>query len=150
MFPHLIALLNSLLFSSLSTYISLLFTLSSLSLPTHTHSLTRTLSHVHTHTLTLSHSQVFLRDIWPNGEDVATLREAVILPSFFREVYSHIKDGTEEWNALKSSDSILYEWDPKSTYIREPTFFTSMVCYVWSLSLSLFRSLQLSHSPFLS
>ena len=43
----------------------------------------------------------------------------------FTEVYEKIAQGTPRWNALKASDSKVYDWKEKSTYIHNPPFFSS-------------------------
>lgn len=45
----------------------------------------------------------------------------------FKEVYSKVKFGNPAWNSLEASDSLLYPWDEKSTYIKSPPFFENMV-----------------------
>jgi aconitate hydratase len=66
---------------------------------------------------------VFLKDIWPTREEISKLLNTVIKPEFFKEVYDKITKGTDKWNQLKVKDSALFEWDPKSTYIKKPPFF---------------------------
>ena len=36
---------------------------------------------------------------------------------------SKIFDGNENWQELPSPEGLLYDWDPDSTYVREPSFF---------------------------
>jgi len=50
-----------------------------------------------------------------------------VLREFFIDVYESITKGTDEWNALKTSDSALYPWSDDSTYIHHPPFFQSML-----------------------
>lgn len=38
-----------------------------------------------------------------------------------------LKNGSARWNALDSPDAELYPWDSKSTYIKSPPFFETMV-----------------------
>ena len=35
--------------------------------------------------------------------------------------------GNPRWNSLEAPDSMLYPWDVKSTYIKHPPFFETMV-----------------------
>jgi aconitate hydratase len=37
-----------------------------------------------------------------------------------------VYDGSEEWRAVETSSSLLYDWDPASTYIQEPPFFMDL------------------------
>jgi aconitate hydratase len=72
-----------------------------------------------------SGNPVYLRDIWPTNEEV---REAVLAVSsdMFDREYAKVFDGTEDWQKLPSPTGQLYEWDPESTYVREPTFFEDL------------------------
>src|SRR5690625_5639463 len=44
----------------------------------------------------------------------------------FRGQYSTIFDGDEQWQELPVPEGDLYEWDPDSTYVQEPSFFVDM------------------------
>jgi aconitate hydratase len=65
---------------------------------------------------------VFLADLWPSSQEVAEAVERAVGPAIFKETYSHIFDGEERWKALQVPQGALYEWDPESTYLREPPF----------------------------
>jgi aconitate hydratase len=66
---------------------------------------------------------VYLRDLWPTPEEVReAIRSAVSSEQFARE-YGRIFEGDERWRALPSPEGPMYEWDPDSTYVREPPFF---------------------------
>jgi aconitate hydratase len=69
---------------------------------------------------------VYLRDLWPTPEEVREAIAASIDPEQFRREYGRIFDGDERWNALPSPTGPMYEWDPGSTYVREPPFFTGL------------------------
>jgi aconitate hydratase len=75
----------------------------------------------------LGHSQdgtpVFLKDIWPSQEEIREGIEKGISPDVFKSEYSKILDGDLNWQNLESSESVQYQWDPKSTYIRRPPYF---------------------------
>ena len=71
-------------------------------------------------------NDVFLKDIWPTQEEIASTISTAMTPEMFTEQYSHAALGPEEWQAIKSSDSALYEWNAKSTYVQEPPFFVDM------------------------
>jgi aconitate hydratase len=65
---------------------------------------------------------VFLRDLWPSGEEVDVAMRS-ITESQFDEEYARIWDGDDRWRALPTPSGPDYEWDPASTYVREPPFF---------------------------
>ena len=65
---------------------------------------------------------VYLREIWPTHADVQAVVEECVLPEMFAEQYRDIWHKNPKWNAMKTSEGELYEWDPASTYIQEPPF----------------------------
>jgi aconitate hydratase len=71
-------------------------------------------------------TNVFLRDIWPDQEEVARLVEAHVNQGQFISRYSEVFTGSEEWRAISTPESDLYRWDEASTYIQEPPFFTDL------------------------
>jgi aconitate hydratase len=73
-----------------------------------------------------SGKDVFLRDIWPSREEVSKVSHAVLAPELFKENYSKILGGNENWKNLHAGTGKLYNWDEKSTYIHNPPFFQKM------------------------
>ncbi|MCJ7773953.1 MAG: aconitate hydratase AcnA, partial [Desulfobacterales bacterium] len=65
---------------------------------------------------------VYLRDIWPAGEEIDRIVKTSIEPSMFRSVYESVFNGTDRWTSLPLTKGLLYSWDSKSTYIKEPPF----------------------------
>jgi aconitate hydratase len=88
---------------------------------------------------TINNQPVFLRDIWPNKQEINEVISSNITPKLFEEVYSSITKGTEQWNNLPVKDGELYEWDPNSTYIKKPPFFDDL--YQKNLELK-FKSIE--------
>lgn len=68
---------------------------------------------------------VYLKDIWPTNAEIAA-EMTKITGSMFKESYSNIFHGTEEWRAMKVTDAQTYEWQADSTYIQHPPFFDGM------------------------
>ena len=68
---------------------------------------------------------VFLRDLWPSAEEINRTIADALRPELFTTRYASVFDGDDEWRALKVSESKTFNWDPSSTYIREPPFFMS-------------------------
>jgi len=66
---------------------------------------------------------VFLRDIWPAPDEIASSMAAAITQDQFEREYAHIWDGDERWMALPTPSGPVYAWDPASTYVQEPPFF---------------------------
>ncbi len=69
---------------------------------------------------------VYLREIWPSRQEVQEAVAMAVRPEMFRTKYADVFTGNEMWNAIQSGDSELYEWDPESTYVREPRFFMDL------------------------
>jgi aconitate hydratase len=70
-------------------------------------------------------TEVFLRDLWPSAEDVQEALTAVRSEMFTSE-YARVYEGTQDWKDLPSPTGQLYDWDPDSTYVREPPFFMEL------------------------
>ncbi|KAH9423253.1 Aconitate hydratase mitochondrial [Dermatophagoides pteronyssinus] len=71
-------------------------------------------------------AEVFLRDIWPTRDEILKVQQQSVIPAMFKEVYSKIKTGNERWNSLNAIESLLYQFDPNSTYIKKPPYFDGM------------------------
>ncbi|KAI6176872.1 CBN-ACO-1 protein [Aphelenchoides bicaudatus] len=69
---------------------------------------------------------VFFHDIWPTREEIAKFEEEFVKPQFFREVYANIQKGSQQWQDLVCSEGSLYNWDPNSTYIKNPPYFEEL------------------------
>jgi aconitate hydratase len=69
---------------------------------------------------------VYLRDLWPDGDEIRRVIDQVLTPSLYRERYSTLLEGTAEWRALKGKTGTTYAWSPGSTFIRRPPFFEDM------------------------
>ena len=69
---------------------------------------------------------VYLRDVWPSQEEVAREIAHALDPSIYREQYADVYTGNEQWNEVDVPGGDLYEWDPESTYIQEPSFFKDL------------------------
>jgi aconitate hydratase len=70
-------------------------------------------------------TDVFLKDLWPSTEEVQAALTSVRSEMFTSE-YARVYEGTQDWKDLPSPTGQLYEWDPDSTYVREPPFFTDL------------------------
>ena len=67
---------------------------------------------------------VYLRDLWPTLGEVRDLMQAALRPEVFRRLYANFAAQNPKWNEIPSSTGDVYGFDPKSTYIQEPPFFT--------------------------
>jgi aconitate hydratase len=66
---------------------------------------------------------VFLKDVWPTSEEVANYVSQHVTSEQFRTSYKNVFEGESEWRSLKVPTGELYQWEKKSTYIKEPPFF---------------------------
>lgn len=65
---------------------------------------------------------VYLRDIWPTSEEIASTIEACVVPEMFERQYAGAFDSNPQWNAISITEGDLYEWNEQSTYIQRPPF----------------------------
>jgi aconitate hydratase len=71
-------------------------------------------------------SPVYLRDVWPTQQEVQAVVDRCVLPEMFARQYDDIWHKNPKWNAIKTSEGQLYEWDSTSTYIQEPPFLVDL------------------------
>ena len=68
---------------------------------------------------------VLLEELWPTPEEVAQALESLTSEMFSKE-YAKVFEGEDNWRKLPSPEGDLYEWDPDSTYVKEPSFFQDL------------------------
>ncbi|WP_215751622.1 aconitate hydratase AcnA [Gluconobacter sp. P5E10] len=70
---------------------------------------------------------IYLKDLWPSNHDVAELVGSAVTRDAFVERYGRITEGTPEWQALgTASDSATFKWQPGSTYVQDPPYFSGL------------------------
>lgn len=69
---------------------------------------------------------VYLKDVWPNPEQVEQTVRDSINPDMYRSRYKSVFDGDKEWQSLSAAMSDLYHWDNTSTYVKYPPYFEGM------------------------
>jgi aconitate hydratase len=69
---------------------------------------------------------VFLKDIWPDEQEVAHSVEEAVQSDMFRSSYAEVFDGDERWNSLTVPTGDRFAWDQRSTYVRRPPFFDDL------------------------
>jgi aconitate hydratase len=67
---------------------------------------------------------VYLKDVWPTLQEIRDLLQSALKPEVFRKLYRDFAEQNPKWNEIPASTGTVYQWDPKSTYIQEPPFFT--------------------------
>ncbi|MFC4652288.1 aconitate hydratase AcnA [Lactococcus nasutitermitis] len=69
---------------------------------------------------------VYLKDILPDAKAVDAIVKEVVTAELYAECYSKVFDENEAWNAIKTSQSEVYDWKDDSTYISNPPYFDSL------------------------
>src|SRR5436305_11933946 len=74
-----------------------------------------------------SHGEpVYLKDIWPTAAEVAEMVGDAVQSDMFHKSYGEVFDGDERWNTLEVPSGDSFAWDPESTYVRQPPFFSGL------------------------
>ena len=69
---------------------------------------------------------VYLRDIWPDGEEVRQIIEKTLSPEVFRSRYAKTAEDGAKWARGTTAAATLFAWNRDSTFIRRPPFFDDM------------------------
>ncbi len=73
---------------------------------------------------------VYLKDIWPTPEQIDALVTKSVTSKQYERSYSDVFKGDTMWRGLMVPTGDLYQFDPKSTYIKEPSFLQSLTADV--------------------
>ncbi|MFL0578281.1 aconitate hydratase [Dietzia sp. 179-F 9C3 NHS] len=71
-------------------------------------------------------NDVYLKDIWPTGEEIEETIKASITSKEYKEKYADVFAGDDRWRGLSTPDGKTFEWDDKSTYVRKAPYFDDM------------------------
>jgi aconitate hydratase len=69
---------------------------------------------------------VYLGDLWPSAADVAQAVAASVDSAMFKKSYATVFAGDAHWNGIKTPAGKIYEWDRRSTYVKNPPYFDGM------------------------
>ncbi len=69
---------------------------------------------------------VFLRDIWPSQHEIQQVMHSAVRSDLFESNYKDVFKGDEKWEAIKIEGEDRFDWDPESTYVRNPPYFNGM------------------------
>ncbi|GAB4573198.1 MAG: aconitate hydratase AcnA [Rhodothalassiaceae bacterium] len=69
---------------------------------------------------------VYLKDIWPSSHEIDAAVRAAVTREQFESRYSNVFAGDEAWQAIPVAKGLTYDWDPDSTYVRNPPYFEGM------------------------
>ncbi len=65
---------------------------------------------------------VYLKDVWPSHEEIATAERKALSPEQFSASYAGVYDGDDNWRALEVEQKQLFDW-PDSDYTAHPPYF---------------------------
>jgi len=69
---------------------------------------------------------VFLKDIWPSPQEIETTVRAAVTTAQYSKEYAEVFEGDARWKSMPIPKGDIYQWDPKSTYIKMPPFFENL------------------------
>ncbi|MCI5144718.1 MAG: aconitate hydratase AcnA, partial [Candidatus Electrothrix sp. AR3] len=73
--------------------------------------------------LNAQNEAVYLRDIWPDKDEILSLIEEHLQQDLFKEEYAKIFTGDDFWQSLEVAASTTFPWDAQSNYIKNPPYF---------------------------
>jgi aconitate hydratase len=65
---------------------------------------------------------ILLRDIWPSPQEVAAA-VALVDQHMFQQRYADVFHGDAAWRGIAVQPAATYDWQPDSTYVRNPPYF---------------------------
>ncbi|HTV50290.1 MAG TPA: aconitate hydratase AcnA [Steroidobacteraceae bacterium] len=69
---------------------------------------------------------VYLKDVWPDPQEVAETARRSIDSSMFRASYGSVFAGDTNWTSIRVPEGNVYAWDEHSTYVKNPPYFAGM------------------------
>jgi aconitate hydratase len=66
---------------------------------------------------------IYLHDVWPSSEEIRERMRNALDPGTYRSLYGDFEAQNPLWNGIAAGSGEIYQWDPESTYIREPPYF---------------------------
>lgn len=70
--------------------------------------------------------EIYLKDIWPTSKEIADVVRKIITRKMFTERYANVFKGDKQWQNIKVTGGKTYNWNEKSTYVRNPPYFDGM------------------------
>ncbi len=69
---------------------------------------------------------VFLKDIWPSQQEVAETNAKAVKTELYKGNYRDVFKGDQKWIDIKVAGSDVFNWEPNSTYVKNPPYFDGM------------------------
>ncbi len=79
-------------------------------------------------------NDVYLKDIWPSNQEIKDTVKMALTSEMFIERYANVFEGPKEWQEVKTSGGMTYDWNMTSTYVQNPPYFEGMTMEVAELS----------------
>jgi aconitate hydratase A / 2-methylisocitrate dehydratase len=71
-------------------------------------------------------NDVHLSELWPSSEEIGVTIAAAVSGELFRGRYADVYTGDETWRGMPVPEGDLFQWEPDSTYVRQPPYFEGM------------------------
>ena len=71
-------------------------------------------------------NDVYMKDIWPSQQEVQDAVANNIDSEMFNSSYGKVFEGDVNWQRVDSPTGDIYQWEPDSTYVRNPPYFEGM------------------------
>ncbi|HEX7742913.1 MAG TPA: aconitate hydratase AcnA [Sphingobium sp.] len=71
-------------------------------------------------------NDVYLKDIWPTNDEVATTMAGCMDRPMFQARYANVYKGDAHWQAIDVTGSDTYSWRAGSTYVANPPYFEGL------------------------
>ncbi|MDX1924251.1 MAG: aconitate hydratase AcnA [Rickettsiaceae bacterium] len=68
-------------------------------------------------------NNVYLKDIWPQDEEIDAIVKSNVSKEMYKSVYDNVYSGNSYWKDIKVETGQIYNWDEKSTFIKNPPYF---------------------------
>ncbi|MBV9550140.1 MAG: aconitate hydratase AcnA [Alphaproteobacteria bacterium] len=69
---------------------------------------------------------VYLKEIWPSPQEIKAAIARAVKPAAFKKRYGDVFKGDANWKRVKLVKGKTYQWDPTSTYVKNPPYFDDM------------------------
>jgi aconitate hydratase len=69
---------------------------------------------------------VYLRELWPSNQEIVDTVRAAVKPEQYTREYAKVFEGDAAWRKLDVPEGETFVWDPASTYVRNPPFFSNI------------------------
>ncbi|WP_029003638.1 aconitate hydratase AcnA [Azorhizobium doebereinerae] len=69
---------------------------------------------------------VYLKDIWPSNKEIAQYIRENVTKKMFKEKYSDVFKGDENWQKIAIPTGQTYAWQDSSTYVQNPPYFVGI------------------------